>query len=78
MNDYTWQEPASPEHPMIEEWYYVDNSEDPPNAHFRHQKKALAAFCDGHVSGENYLPGSLDTHLPDQFVGRFRPEILVP
>ena len=69
----TWQEPASPEHPMIEEWYYLDNSEDPPNAHFRHQQKAMAVFCDGHVAAERYLPGSLDSHLPD-----LAPEILNP
>src|SRR2546425_9551782 len=26
----TWQAPASPSNPMLEEWYYVDNSTNQP------------------------------------------------
>ena len=72
----TWQSPASPSHPMLEEWYYVDNDTNQPNGHFRHNQKASVAFCDGHVGREKFVSGSLDLRLPNQFVGRYRPEIL--
>lgn len=78
-----FQAPASPSNPMIEEWYYLDNPTNSPgpgyypHGHFRHSRKASAAFCDGHVGREKFLPGSLDTKLPNQFVGRYRPEMLV-
>jgi len=80
VNDF--QAPASPSNPMLEEWYYLD---DPTNSvshsyyahgHFRHSQRAEVVFCDGHIAGENLLPGSIDSKLPAQFVGRFRPEIL--
>jgi prepilin-type processing-associated H-X9-DG protein/prepilin-type N-terminal cleavage/methylation domain-containing protein len=74
----TWQAPASPANPMLEEWYYVDTSTDPPNGHFRHSRKANALFCDGHVALENFVPGSIDPGLPNQLVGQLRPEILLP
>ena len=76
VNDF--QDPASPEHPLLEEFYYVDADEGAgyPNAHFRHQRRATAVFCDGHVDGEKPVPGSLDTRLPSQWVGWLRPEIL--
>lgn len=79
-NDF--QAPASPENPMLEEWYYLDN---PPSysgshyyghGHFRHAQKANVAFCDGHVATEMMVPGSLDQRLPSQFVGSLRGEIL--
>lgn len=72
----TWQAPASPENPMLEEWYYIDNSTNQPNGHFRHHRKANVLFCDGHVESERFVPDSLDPRLPDQYIGRFRPEIL--
>ena len=72
----TWQPPASVSNPMLEEWYYVDNTPNPPNAHFRHQQKANVIFCDGHVAPEKYLAGSLDANLPGMLVGRLRAEIL--
>jgi prepilin-type N-terminal cleavage/methylation domain-containing protein/prepilin-type processing-associated H-X9-DG protein len=73
----TWQAPASPDHPMLEEWYYVDNGSDQPNGHFRHAKRANVTFCDGHVSPEQWVPGSLDPRLPTQCVARLRDEILL-
>jgi len=72
----TWQDPASPSNPLLEEWYYVDESTNPPNGHFRHAQKANAAFCDGHAAAERFVPGSLDPNMPSQFVGRLRAEIL--
>jgi prepilin-type processing-associated H-X9-DG protein len=81
INDF--QDPASADHPMLEEWYYLDvdtNFSDAsyyPNGHFRHSKRANAVFCDGHVGMETMMPGSLDSRLPNQCVGQFRPEILL-
>jgi prepilin-type N-terminal cleavage/methylation domain-containing protein/prepilin-type processing-associated H-X9-DG protein len=72
----TWQAPAAPDHPMLEEWYYVDDSADQPNGHFRHSQRAAVIFCDGHVAWESMIPGSLDTRLADQWVGRLPDDIL--
>jgi prepilin-type N-terminal cleavage/methylation domain-containing protein/prepilin-type processing-associated H-X9-DG protein len=76
VNDF--QAPASPDHPMLEEFYYVDADETSgyPNVHFRHQRQANAVFCDGHVDREKPVPSSLDSRLPRQWVGRLRPESL--
>jgi len=74
VNDF--QPPASPETPMLEEWYYLDTNTSYPNAHFRHAQRANAVFADGHVSAERMVPGSLDARLPAQFIGRLRTEIL--
>jgi prepilin-type N-terminal cleavage/methylation domain-containing protein/prepilin-type processing-associated H-X9-DG protein len=76
VNDF--QPPASKANPMLEEWYYVDLTTNYPNGHFRHSRKANAVFCDGHVGAENPVPGSIDTRLPAQLVGRLRKEALVP
>ena len=74
VNDF--QPPASPASPMLEEWYYVDDTGDYPNGHFRHAQRANAVFCDSHVGAEKMVAGSLDQKLPGQFVGRLRAEIL--
>ena len=80
VNDF--QAPASRQNPMLEEWYYLDNPTNYaspgfyPHGHFRHAQKANVAFCDGHISTEAMVPGSLDRRLPSQFVGCLRPEIL--
>ena len=77
-----FQSPASPSNPMLEEWYYLDNPTNYPSpnyyphGHFRHSQKANAAFCDGHVGSEQFVPGSIDPKMPDQRVGRLRAEIL--
>jgi prepilin-type N-terminal cleavage/methylation domain-containing protein/prepilin-type processing-associated H-X9-DG protein len=78
----TFQAPASPAHPMFEEWYYLDletnyaNPNNGPNGHFRHSQKANVAFADGHVNLEKSVAGSFDKRLPNQFIGQLRPEIL--
>lgn len=72
----TFQAPASPENPMLEEFYYVSTNRNEATAHFRHAQRANAVFCDGHVAMERMEPGSLDQNLPGQFVGRFRAEVL--
>lgn len=80
----TFQAPASVNHPMFEEWYYLDletnyaNPNNTPNGHFRHGQRANVTFADGHVALENPVAGSIDKRLPNQFVGQLRPEILLP
>jgi prepilin-type processing-associated H-X9-DG protein len=75
VNDF--QDPASPDNPLLEEFYYLDAGTDYPNAHFRHQHQANVVSCDGHVGAEKPLTGSIDARLPRQWVGRLRPEILL-
>ncbi len=69
----TFQPPASPEHPMIEEFYYVNTNE--ATAHFRHDGRANVLAADGHATGARPVPGSLDPRLPPQLVGWLRPEL---
>jgi prepilin-type processing-associated H-X9-DG protein len=78
VNDF--QAPASAEHPLLEEFYYVDADEGGgyPNCHFRHRGRAQAVFVDTHVDLEAAVPDSWDARLPGQQVGRLRREILVP
>ena len=75
INDF--QEPASSESPMLEEWYYVDANTSYPNGHFRHKKLGNVVFADGHVDFERPVPGSLDTRIPRLNVARYRSEILL-
>ncbi|MEK7782196.1 MAG: prepilin-type N-terminal cleavage/methylation domain-containing protein [Verrucomicrobiota bacterium] len=74
----TFQAPASPENPMLEEFYYVSTNRMEATAHFRHAERAGGVFADGHVALEKLEAGSLDQNLPKQFVGRLRAEILTP
>lgn len=71
----TFQAPASPENPMIEEFYYVCTNE--ATAHFRHAGRASLVFCDGHVGVEPMAPGTLDERLPQARVGRVRASALI-
>jgi len=77
-----FQAPASPAHPMFEEFYYEDletnyaNPNNTPNGHFRHAQRANVTFADGHVALENPVAGSMDKRLPGQCIGQLRPEIL--
>jgi prepilin-type N-terminal cleavage/methylation domain-containing protein/prepilin-type processing-associated H-X9-DG protein len=81
INDF--QDPATPENPMLEEWYYLDvdtnfsSGSYYPNGHFRHSQRANVTFGDGHMGMEKMLAGSLDQRLPNQNVGQLRPEILL-
>ncbi len=71
----TFQAPASPERPMLEEFYYLSTNE--PTVHFRHQQKANAVFADGHVSGEKPARSSLDEALPGEVIGRLETRLLI-
>lgn len=72
----TFQAPASPAHPMLEEFYYLSLDSSQPNGHFRHQVQANVVFCDGHVAREKPEANSIDPRLPDENVGQLRKEIL--
>lgn len=72
----TFQPPASPDHPMLEEFYYLSTNE--PTVHFRHSARANAVFCDGHVGAEKALPGSYDSRMLRHHVGRLDPSLLIP
>ena len=71
----TFQPPAAPDNPLLEEFYYVHQTEK--TAHFRHQQTATVVFGDGHADRERAVPGSYDMDMPSQRVGRLRPECLV-
>jgi prepilin-type N-terminal cleavage/methylation domain-containing protein/prepilin-type processing-associated H-X9-DG protein len=80
VNDF--QAPASPEQPLLEEWYYLETVTNftgsyYAHGHFRHSQRANVTFADGHVGPEMMLPGSLDLHLPRQYLGQLRPGILL-
>lgn len=69
-----FQFPASPTHPMLEEFYYVSTNES--TAHFRHAKMSNVGFCDGHVAAEKPEVGSLDQRILAETLGRLRRGIL--
>ena len=65
----TWQAPASPANPMLEEWYALD-ARSPPKFHFRHRGRFQAVFGDGSVRA--FMPHALDPRC-DGLVGRLEP-----
>lgn len=65
----TWQAPASPSNPMLEEWYYLDGA-GPAKWHFRHGRALNAAFADGSVRALS--PYQLDPRCDGQ-VGFLEP-----
>jgi prepilin-type processing-associated H-X9-DG protein len=76
VNDF--QSPASPERPLLEEFYYLEagDATEYPNAHFRHDRQANVLLGDGHIDLEEPVPGSIDARMPQQCVGSLRAEIL--
>ncbi len=76
VNDF--QEPASPENPMLEEFYYFGTNRLEATIHFRHALRAQATFADGHVAAERPLAGSLDPRLPGHRIGRLESARVVP
>lgn len=76
VNDF--QPPASPERPMLEEFYYFGTNRLEATVHFRHRSRARAWFADGHVGVEAGDPGSEDLRVPGQPVGRLRPVVVIP
>ena len=69
----TFQAPASPSNPMMEEFYYVSPLLTDKTTQFRHSGFANVLFCDGHVAPLPMAPGTLDAHMPAANVGRLNP-----
>jgi prepilin-type N-terminal cleavage/methylation domain-containing protein/prepilin-type processing-associated H-X9-DG protein len=67
----TFQAPASASNPLLEEFYMIENTYT--TIHFRHGAHANMLFVDGHVEQMLMYPGTLDTRLPAQNVGRITP-----
>jgi prepilin-type processing-associated H-X9-DG protein/prepilin-type N-terminal cleavage/methylation domain-containing protein len=67
----TFQPPATATNPLLEEFYMIENTYT--TVHFRHGAHANMLFVDGHVEEMSMYPGTLDTRLPDQNVGRITP-----
>jgi prepilin-type N-terminal cleavage/methylation domain-containing protein len=65
INDF--QPPASIDHPMLEEFYYINDSE--PTTHFRHENKGGILFSDIHVEALTMEKNSLDLRMPSQHLG---------
>jgi len=66
------QAPASPTHPMVEDWFYIQ-----PGARFvqfRHGGRANVLFADWHVEAVGPAAGSFDPRLPEARIGYFDPE----
>ena len=76
VNDF--QEPASAEHPMLEEFYYFDTNTVSSTVHFRHRGRAQVAFADGHLGTERAENGSEDSRVAGQLCGRLRAELVLP
>ena len=76
VNDF--QAPATPEQPLLEEFYYFDTNTLSATVHFRHRDRAQAVFTDGHVGNEPPAAGSEDRRVSGQLCGRLRNERIVP
>jgi prepilin-type N-terminal cleavage/methylation domain-containing protein/prepilin-type processing-associated H-X9-DG protein len=66
-----FEAPASASHPMLEEFYMIQNSY--LTVHFRHDGCANILFLDGHVEKFTMYPGTLNTMVPSMNVGRITP-----
>ena len=64
----TFQAPASPKNPLLEEFYMIDNTQK--TIHFRHGSCANVLFLDGHVEKFQMFPGTQDVRIPGQAIGR--------
>lgn len=69
----TFQAPASPNNPMLEEFYLIEETYRTIHFRFGGGEKALFVFADGHVAAlPPYLP-EMDYRLPSARVGRVTP-----
>ena len=65
----TWQAPASPANPMLEEWYYLSKTL-PANFHFRHDGFCQVVMGDG--AARRFAPAWLDKRC-DGLTGLIEP-----
>lgn len=72
----TFQSPASPRRPMVEEFYYFNTTER--TVHFRIGGQAMIGYADGSAGYLPMLPGSLDSRMPGANIGRLDPSLITP
>jgi prepilin-type processing-associated H-X9-DG protein/prepilin-type N-terminal cleavage/methylation domain-containing protein len=65
----TFQKPASPTNPLVEEFYYVGPYPRDKTVHFRHGDVANVLFCDGHVESLPMAEGTRDERMPQADLG---------
>ena len=70
----TFQSPASPGHPMLEEFYMVDNFN--VTTSFRYHGQALCTFADGSTGFLPPQPNTTDLRMPDSGVAQLPVEFL--
>jgi prepilin-type processing-associated H-X9-DG protein/prepilin-type N-terminal cleavage/methylation domain-containing protein len=71
----TFQAPASPRNPMIEDMYFIQPQS--PHVQFRHGRAANVLFADWHVAAVGPAEGGLDARLPKARIGSFDPEAVL-
>lgn len=64
----TFQAPATPKKPMIEEFYVINETDK--TIHFRHGGRANILFVDGHVESMKPYPGTTDKRVRGEVLGR--------
>jgi prepilin-type processing-associated H-X9-DG protein len=67
----TFQSPASPDNPMLEEFYIINERDR--TIHFRHHNRANFLFADGHVDSLPLEPGTEDRRIKGETLGRIAP-----
>lgn len=73
----TFQKPASPRKPMIEEFYGFDDDRGKiPSVHFRHNGQAMVAYATGAAGFVRLDESSQDRRAPEANVGRLPRELL--
>ena len=73
----TFQKPASPRKPMIEEFYGFDDDRGKiPSVHFRHSGRAMVAYATGAAGLVPMDESGKDRRAPEANVGRLAPEAL--
>jgi prepilin-type N-terminal cleavage/methylation domain-containing protein len=71
----TFQRPASPSNPMIEDFYGFDSGDTGNQAsiHFRHHGKAMVVYATGNADFLEMDESTRDMRAPEANVGRFAP-----
>ena len=67
----TFQAPATPDEPMLEEFYIIN--ETFKTVHFRHGRSANFLFADGHVEARTMHEGTRDERMKTEKLGRITP-----
>ncbi len=68
-----FQAPASPENPMLEEFYFIDDTHRTVHFRFGGGEIALFVFADGSIHALKPYPDTIDPRLPEARVGRITP-----